>query len=114
MTFEEMLDAVRKLEAEEIRHDRSDYLEIVIPMPEAQKAAILLESFFGPPFKPPGQNPSKLASERSDRYGGVLKNQTLYWIETDARASCAMLWPWNDKNRVTVKIAQGRLGDGRK
>ena len=44
-------------------------------------------------------------------YGGIQKQQTLYYKDRDGVADCAMIWPWNDGSRSTVKMAQGVIED---
>lgn len=110
VTFEELVDQVRKLPFEEKRQDVQDYFEAVVATGALPDLGRTLEGFFGPPFKAAGQKPSRESDRHSDRYGGVLQNQVLYYKEREGLSNCAMLWPWGDGTRVTVKIGRGTPG----
>ena len=43
----------------------------------------------------------------ANEFGGVRKGQTLYCISISSPLIIAMLWPWQDGERVTLKIAKG-------
>ena len=108
MTFPEFLEEVRKLKLEEERVQTAEYLEVVISRNMLGPLNKLLASRFGPPVKPEGENPSGEASRRAKSYGGVRKNQTMYFLQDGDFCECALLWPWGDGARVTVKITQTR------
>jgi hypothetical protein len=66
----------------------------------------LLDGYFGSPLKAPGEEPGDEASRVSDLYGGIAKEQVLYHASRDQADQVAMIWPWSDGKRMTVKIAQ--------
>ena len=109
MTFVELLDKTKTVSYQELRKDAVDYLELVIPSAASSDLCRVLEEFFGPPFKPAGLNPSKEAEKHASRWGGVQKNQVLYYLEADGVSNCAMLWPWGSGAQITVKIASGHI-----
>lgn len=109
MTFEALLEELKRVPREELRAENPDYAEFVILASNLPVVGPVLEGFFGPPFKPAGASPSKDAQRVTDVYGGIQKNQILYYTEHDGASSCAMLWPWGDRTRVTVKIVRGTL-----
>lgn len=104
MNFAELLKKIKQLNFGEKRSDTSDYLELVIHRDRMDKLEEILKDYFGPPFKPAGKNPTKEALQHSAQYGGVWKDQTLYYAERDGFASGVMMWPWSDGERTTVKI----------
>jgi len=95
----------------EFRKETFGYIEFVLDVDNLPKVYPVLEEYFGPPFKPCGVAPSKEASARTAPYGGIQKQQTLYYVERDGQSSCAMIWPWQDHTRATVKVAQGQIAD---
>ncbi len=107
MTFQDLVVEIKTLRPDETRAEQEDYLEIVVPSHAVPSLRAVLDRFFGPAFKDAGKNPSAEAQARSKGYGGVQKNQVLYYTERENQANCAMLWPWSDGRHVTVKIAQG-------
>lgn len=106
MTYAELVEETKKLKAWEKRVDSPDILEIVISQELMNSLTRLLENYFGIPFKPAQQAPSREASAYSAPYGGIQKNQTLYFRDAGTVSHCALLWPWSDGKLITVKIAQ--------
>jgi hypothetical protein len=106
MTFEELREQVKKVDMEEKRTDLSSWLEVVVSNQQLEKIHPILERYFGPPFKAAGQSPSKEALRYTASYGGIRRDQTLYYAEREGAPHFAMMWPWGDGLRVTVKIAQ--------
>jgi hypothetical protein len=109
LMFAELLTEVKTHRFEERRADVEDYFEGVLLVENMPGVCAALEKYFGKAFKPAGKAPSKEDSKRTDHLGGVQKNQVLYYVEKENQSNCAMLWPWQDGVRVTLKIAQGLL-----
>lgn len=107
--FSDLSRKLKKLPIQELRKESTGYLEFVLSAENLIHIYPLLEEYFGPPFKPAGVQPSPQASGYARRYGGIEKQQTLYYMENGALANCAMLWPWQDKTNTTVKVAQGEI-----
>lgn len=105
MNFSELLTEIKKLKFQETRADRTDYFEGVAKMDLIPDLTTALQNYFGVAAKPAGQ-PSKGKDQQvSSPYGGIQKNQTLYWSEQKI-GELAMLWPWGDGASVTLKIAR--------
>ena len=113
MTFPELVAQLKKIPFEETRKDGEGYFEFVVSTQNLILIYPILEKYFGVPFKPPGTAPSGKAQDVAKRYGGIQKQQTLYYKHADGLANCAMIWPWGDGSRATVKIAQGVLEGAR-
>jgi len=94
---------------DELRKESDGYLEFVLETQNLPQVYPLFDDYFGPPFKPPGVAPSGEAKSRTAGYGGIEKHQTLYYLEDQGMSHCAMIWPWQDKTRVTIKVAQGKI-----
>ncbi len=108
-SFHELTDRLKETPIDELRKDQQGYLEFVLSVNNLSSAYSVLENYFGPPFKPAGVASSKEAMARAASYGGIEKQQTLFYIEHGKQSSCAMIWPWQDKARATIKVAQGEL-----
>ena len=108
-SFSELTARLKSLPVDEWRKEAPAYLEFVLSAHHLSGIYPLLGDFFGPPFKPPGVAPTAEASRRASAYGGIEKQQTLYYLEKDGLSHCAMIWPWRDHTRATVKVAQGNL-----
>ncbi len=105
LTFEGLLNEIRKIPVFESRIDEEDMKEFVIESNQITPLHLILQEFFGKEFKSPGQNPSLEDKRHAARWGGVRQYQTLYYNENLGFQNCAMFWPWNDGDRCTVKIA---------
>ncbi len=107
--FPELIAQLKQLPHDEFRKEENGYIEFVLSVKKVSMLYPLLEGYFGAPFKPEGAEPSREAQDRAETYGGVEKQQTLYYKESGGLSSCAMIWPWNDKVRLTIKVAQGKV-----
>ncbi len=110
MSFSAMVDQLKGVKFDELRQQYDGYFEFVVPSQKLNELYPILENFFGVPFKPAGIEPSNDHSDIAKRYGGVQKQQTLYYIERGGQSTCAMIWPWSSGSRATVKLAQGLPG----
>ena len=66
----------------------------------------VFEDYFGPAVKRSGEEPQAEAEQLTNRYGGIAKDQILYHTQRDSTRHLAMVWPWADGKRMTVKIIQ--------
>ena len=108
MTFAELLTEVQKLKHEEQRSQTEEYLEIVVSRESLEPLLQILTAYFGQPFKPEGALPLGAAEQRAKPYGGIRKDQTMYFRQDEDHFECALLWPWGNGTRITVKIIQSK------
>ena len=108
-TYNELLAQVEKIPVSESRIDSVKIKEFVIKSDFVTQLHLAFQDFFGSDFKAPGENPSSVDRKRAAFLGGVRENQTLYYLEKEGFSHCAMLWPWTDGRRYTVKIVQNRM-----
>jgi hypothetical protein len=108
MTFLEFLAQLQTLKIEELRTQSEEYFEAVISRADLDPLHKILTAYFGPPLKPEGQSPSGEANRRAEPYGGIRKDQTMYFREDGDHVECALLWPWGNGIRITVKISQSK------
>ncbi len=109
MIFQEILCAVQKLRCAEKRAQTERYLEVVIPQEILSQLKDLLAAYFGLPLKADGQPSSAAANSLSKPYGGIQKNQTLYFRENETIHEMALLWPWASGAFTTVKLIQEKV-----
>ena len=50
--------------------------------------------------------PGREANEFAKEYGGIQVGQVLYYRGSEGISQLAMIWPWQDGVRLTVKIIQ--------
>ncbi|MFH1208105.1 MAG: hypothetical protein V1673_00925 [Candidatus Omnitrophota bacterium] len=108
MTFLDFLVEIQTLRIEELRAQREEYFEAVIAKADLDPLHKILTAYFGPPLKPEGQLPSGEANRRAESYGGIRKDQTMYFRQDGDHSECALLWPWGNGIRITVKVIQSK------
>jgi hypothetical protein len=106
MEFNEIKDNVKLLDFEALRTDCDNYFEGVIVKDELQKLNERLKQFFGDPAWPSKSRLSFNMQEVINGFGGIMPGQTLYFRSEGSESIFAMLWPWQDGIRTTVKIIQ--------
>ncbi len=104
MTFEELLSEIAKIKCREMRVRTENALEVVIAKADLGPLTAALESYFGPPLKPEGAAPSRDASGYAEPYGGIRRDQTMYFRKSESRSDIALLWPWGSGNVLTIKV----------
>ena len=109
VTYIELLTKIEKIPVAESRIDSVKIKEFVIKSDFVTELHLVFQDFFGSDFKAPGEDPSPVDKRRAAPWGGIRGDQTLYYLEKEGYSHCAMLWPWNDGRRYTVKIAQNRM-----
>ena len=109
MNFGDLTRELKGVPFDEQRKEYEGYFEFVLSSKHLINLYPILEKYFGTPFKPAGVAPSHKAQDYAKNYGGIQKQQTLYYFERAGLSNCAMVWPWNDSSRATVKVAQGRI-----
>lgn len=106
--FCQVIDRVKTLRIEEKRTDLPVFFECVIGKDSLGPLTALLGHYFGPPAKPAGEKPTHAMEKYTAPYGGILNNQILYLVEKEGGSTVflAMIWPWMDGARVTVKLVE--------
>lgn len=106
MQFSELKKDVENVHFLELRTDTENYFEAVISNDELKNLTEKLRNFFGPPLI--GQSQKRALSsnvqETIKDFGGISEGQTLYFCNQDNLVSFAMLWPWSDGRRTTIKM----------
>ena len=105
-TLDELMRKAKKISHEQTRRESEDYLEMVMYQHSSQQLEQLLQSYFGRALKGAGQDVEEPAEAIANRYGGISKEQALYHAQRDSMSQTAMVWPWQDGKRMTVKIIQ--------
>lgn len=106
MEFHKIKTEVKKILLETTRIDNENYFEAVIGHARLERMVRVLESIFGAPAWPSGKKLSKDTEKLIKIAGGLRKGQTLYFLNEEGCSAFAMLWPWQDGERITVKISK--------
>jgi hypothetical protein len=97
---------IKKIELDITRVDGDDYFEIVVKSRSLGDMVHLLESIFGAPAWPSRNKMSKKIEKAVKNFGSLRQGQTLYVLNTDSFSIFVMLWPWQNGERVTIKVAK--------
>ncbi|MGD0336500.1 MAG: hypothetical protein ABSB18_05305 [Candidatus Omnitrophota bacterium] len=106
MDFNQIRKEVKSLNFEQTRADCENYFEAVLIKKELGKLTNMLESLFGFPAWPSKNKLSSQSQKLISGFGGIMPGQTLYLRSEGKETTFAMLWPWQDGKRVTLKIVQ--------
>jgi hypothetical protein len=104
MQFEEIKKEVKEIVFDKLRMDCDNQFEAVILKEELAKLIARLEKFFGSPVWPSKNSLSFQIRELIEGFGGVVSGQILYFSKEGSDTIFAMLWPWQDGERTTLKI----------
>ncbi len=104
MEFDSIKNEVKKVNFETLRTDCDNYFEAVLVKEEIAKLNERLKSFFGEPAWPSKNRITYHIQELINGFGGIMPGQTLYFRNQGDESIFAMLWPWQDGLRTTVKI----------
>ncbi|MCK9603280.1 MAG: hypothetical protein M0R66_02855 [Candidatus Omnitrophica bacterium] len=104
--FGQLKLAVKKIVFEMIRVDADNYFEAVLAKEHLSELASELEKNFGVAVWPSKEKLSPRIQENIQEFGGVRDDQTLYFSEEAGVCLLAMLWPWQDNRRITLKMAK--------
>ena len=106
MQFSEIKKEVKSFDFEVLRLDSDNYFEGVVIKGELSKLNERLQKLLGAPAWPSKNRLPYQMQEAVKAFGGIMPGQTLYFKSEGRDAIFAMLWPWQDGMRTTVKIIQ--------
>jgi len=106
MDFSLIRKDMKMFSFETLRTDCDNFFEGVIVGEELNKLNQQLKNLLGDPVYPSQNRLAHKVRQSVDGFGGVMPGQTLYYKDLGVDSILAMLWPWKDGQRTTVKIIQ--------
>ena len=106
MQFEALKGDVKGTDFEVVRNDSGDYFEGVILRDRMGPVRAKLEKHLGAPVRPSPAMLSERVQEVISVFGGIREGQTLYFSSQTNRYVFAMIWPWGDGLRATLRMGQ--------
>lgn len=106
MDFSAIKKDIKGLSFDALRVDCDNLFEGVVVKKELEKLNAQLKNFLGEPVYPSRNRLTHEVQETVDGFGGIKPGQTLYYKDSGNNRILAMLWPWQDGERTTVKIIQ--------
>jgi hypothetical protein len=105
MEFDKIKAEIKKVEPDTTRMDNENYFEAVIGTARLEGMVSVLEGIFGAPAWPSDKKLSQDTEELITSVGGLRKGQTLYCLNKEGCSAFAMLWPWQDGEKITIKMS---------
>lgn len=106
MDFDAIRKNMKRFNFQELRTDCDNFFEGVIFQQEMDILSLQLKELLGEPVYPSKNRLALNVQKTIDGFGGIMPGQTLYYKSLGADSILAMLWPWKDGQRTTVKIIQ--------
>ena len=106
MDFEKIKSDIKNKPLDNMRVDNDMYFEVVVIKENVGEIMQLLEGAMGKPAWPSKDKLTKDIQSLADKFGGLRKGQTLFFLNKDGVSLFAMLWPWQDGKRVTIKFGR--------
>ena len=104
MRYDLFLEELKKFPSLELRSDEPACFEFVVKTADLAKVNLVLETFFGKAMKPAGAKPSSEDKKKTEAFGGIREDQTLYYLESEELYYYSLIWPWANGQSVTVKV----------
>lgn len=104
--FEQLKTEMKNIAFETVRTDSVDYFEAVLTQGHLSELTSRLDKAFGSPAWPSKTKLSPQIKKNIEEFGGVWEGQTLYFGSSEESSLLAMLWPWQDGEHITLKIAK--------
>jgi hypothetical protein len=106
MQFDLLKSEVKRVPLDTLRCDADNNFEAVVVSEEMDRLKSHLERFLGSPVFPSRHSLTFQMRQLVDGFGGIQAGQTLYFWSKGTETIFAMLWPWKDGLRTTLKIIQ--------
>jgi hypothetical protein len=106
MQFTQLKSEIKSVGFVQIREESEDYFEAVLVKNNLTELISRLNKFFGSPTLPSDKPLSVQARAVIADFGDIMAGQTLYFWNEARDAIFVMLWPWGDKERITLKMGQ--------
>lgn len=104
--FSELKESLQNIGFDEMRQNSESYFEGVVVKAKVAQLGNTLRNFFGVPVSPSKAKLPLNAENAINEVGGVRGGQTLYFRSYEDKIAFALLWPWQDGQRTTVKIVE--------
>jgi len=106
MEFENIKSGIKNTPLDTTRVDNDIYFEAVVKKDVIGDIVRLFEHAMGKPAWPSKERLAKEARSLADKFGGLRKGQTLFFLNKDGVSLFAMLWPWQDGERITIRFGK--------
>jgi len=81
-----------------------EYVQLVFSSKDLSAWMASISAILGDPVKTAGQPVNADVTALTRDFGEIFDHQTLYYQTVDHHRIMAMLWPWNNRESITLKI----------
>ena len=81
-----------------------EYVQLVFSSKQLPAWMDSMVSILGAPVKTAEQSVSEEVIALTEDFGEIFDHQVLYYREIDHHRIMAMLWPWSNREMITLKI----------
>jgi len=106
MDFKLIRNDMKMFNFEVLRTDCDNFFEGVVIGQEIEKLNGQLKNLLGEPVYPSKERIAHKVRRQIDSFGGAMPGQTVFYKDLGEDSIFALLWPWKDGQRTTVKIIQ--------
>jgi hypothetical protein len=106
MEFDKVKAKLKSIGLDNTRVDNDDYFEAVIKKDSVSKVVQILEGLLGKAVWPSQNKVPKEAERTVKNLGGLRRDQMLFFLNENGISLFAMFWPWQDGERITIKMGK--------
>jgi hypothetical protein len=106
ISFNDVKAQAKAVGFETLRAENDLYLEAVFVKAKIGEFSALLNGIFGKIAWPSDSPIPDDVKGSIAKYGGVMNGQTLYFVNEGSHVIFAMLWPWGDREHITLKMGE--------
>ncbi|MFA5100258.1 MAG: hypothetical protein WC547_05200 [Candidatus Omnitrophota bacterium] len=104
--FSDVKSQVKAIGFETLRTESDTYFEVVFLKAKLAEYSTVLNGVFGRISWPSDSPISAEVKAAIAQYGSVMAGQTLYAMQEGNHIMFAMLWPWGDREHITLKTGE--------
>jgi hypothetical protein len=104
--FTDIKNQIKTVGFETLRTESDAYFEVVFLKAKMGEYTAALNGVFGKIFWPSDSPIAADVKAAIAQYGGVMTGQTLYAMQEGSHIIFAMLWPWGDREHITLKMGE--------
>jgi hypothetical protein len=106
IAFSDIKAQIKGVGFETLRTENDSYFEVVFVKVKLGDFTAMLNAAFGKIAWPSDSPLSDEIKKAIGQYGSVMSGQTLYAIQEGSHVMFAMLWPWGDREHITLKAGE--------
>ena len=110
MLFPDIKTQIKSIGFQMLRTENDAYFEVVFLKPKLEEYVSALSGIFGKISWPSDTPIAADVKAVIAQYGSVMAGQTLYAMQEGEHVLFAMLWPWGDREHITLKMGEKKQG----